>query len=191
MPSNAGRMLEVAARQFAEKGYSGASMRSIALETGTTQAAIYHHYPNKDALYQAVLERHFVAATTDMFETLASIKNARDRLQAFVKALAKLVAEDEQFRQLYFRELLEGDDKRLAFLAKNVFGDMVELATGLVEDLALEMDSHQVVLSIAGLVCHHVESRKLIRHLPDCRPENQDLDVIATHISQLLEHGLR
>lgn len=184
-------MLEVAARQFAEKGYSGASMRSIALETGTTQAAIYHHYPNKDALYQAVLERHFVAATTDMFETLASIKNARDRLQAFVKALAKLVAEDEQFRQLYFRELLEGDDKRLAFLAKNVFGDMVELATGLVEDLALEMDSHQVVLSIAGLVCHHVESRKLIRHLPDCRPENQDLDVIATHISQLLEHGLR
>ena len=51
MTSTSARMLDIAAQQFAEKGYSGASMRSIANAVGTTQATIYHHFPNKRALY--------------------------------------------------------------------------------------------------------------------------------------------
>ena len=65
MTATAQRMLESATKQFAEKGYSGVSMRSIAAATGTTQAAIYHHFPNKQALYDAVLAKH-TADLTDI-----------------------------------------------------------------------------------------------------------------------------
>lgn len=184
-------MLEVAARQFAEKGFSGTSMRSIAADTGTTQAAIYHHFPNKDALYQAVLARHFEERATELVEPLAEIEDLRERLNGLVRTILIMTAEDEQFRQLYFRELLEGDKDRLKALADNVFAGLVELATDLLKDLAPGMDTHLVLMSIAGLTIHHVEARKLTAHLPDARPENQQLDVIAGHITHLLEHGLR
>ncbi len=191
MNSTSARMLDVAARQFAEKGFSGTSMRSIASAVGTTQATIYHHFPNKQALYLAVLARHFEAKTVDLPDELARIEDPERQLRALIHRLVQLVDEDERFRQLYFRELLEGDEERLRALADNVFGDLADFITGLLGQLAPRLDSHLMLLSLAGLVCHHLEARKLSPHLPAGKPRHQDLDVIAEHIAELLLHGVR
>jgi AcrR family transcriptional regulator len=51
-------ILDVAERRFAERGFRGASMRAIAAEAGLrNQASLYHHFPGKRALYEAVLAR--------------------------------------------------------------------------------------------------------------------------------------
>lgn len=189
MTTTASRMLTVAAQQFAEKGFSGASMRSIATASGTTQAAIYHHFPNKDALYLAVLARHFEEKTSDLVQELAQIDDPDQCLRAMVRRMLELADEDDQFRQLYFRELLEGDAKRLEALATNVFGELSGTVSGLLEALAPDLDSHLVLLSLTGLVCHHLEARKLTPYLPGGREEHQRLDVLADHITQLLFRG--
>jgi AcrR family transcriptional regulator len=52
------RILDVAARRFAERGFAGASVRQIAAEAGLrNQASLYHHFRNKRALYEAALAR--------------------------------------------------------------------------------------------------------------------------------------
>jgi len=52
------RILEVAGRRFAERGFTGASVRQIAAEAGLrNQASLYHHFRNKRALYEAALAR--------------------------------------------------------------------------------------------------------------------------------------
>jgi AcrR family transcriptional regulator len=52
------RILEVAGRHFAERGFAGASVRQIAAEAGLrNQASLYHHFRNKRALYEAALAR--------------------------------------------------------------------------------------------------------------------------------------
>ena len=191
MEATASRMLSVAAQQFAEKGYSGASMRGIADASGTTQAAIYHHYPNKDALYQAVLEHHFRETTARLLSTLSELEDPVERLQRMIHGMVTMLAEDEKFHRLYQRELLEGDADRLAFLATHVFGELLDFAESLVKDMNLSMDVHQVMTSLAGLVSFHMEARKMLVFLPDSRPENQDLDTIAKHITQLMLQGLR
>lgn len=51
-------ILDAAERRFAEKGFSGVSVRQIASDAGLkNQASLYHHFKNKQALYEAVLER--------------------------------------------------------------------------------------------------------------------------------------
>jgi AcrR family transcriptional regulator len=51
-------ILDVAERHFAERGFAGASVRDIATDTGLkNQASLYHHFENKRALYEAVLNR--------------------------------------------------------------------------------------------------------------------------------------
>ena len=68
------RLLNAAAELFSKQGYAGVSMRDIARAVGITQAAIYHHFPNKDALY--------IATVTHLFEqhTLGISKKCRQSM---------------------------------------------------------------------------------------------------------------
>jgi AcrR family transcriptional regulator len=51
-------ILDAAERRFAERGFSGVSVREIAFDANLkNQASLYHHFKNKRALYEAVLAR--------------------------------------------------------------------------------------------------------------------------------------
>lgn len=47
--------LDAAVRNFQKLGYHGASMRDIARDAGITVAAIYHHFPSKQAILQDIM----------------------------------------------------------------------------------------------------------------------------------------
>jgi AcrR family transcriptional regulator len=49
------QIISVAARVFADKGYTDATTKDIAAEAGVTHAAIYHYFRDKRALFEAVL----------------------------------------------------------------------------------------------------------------------------------------
>jgi TetR/AcrR family transcriptional regulator len=49
------RILDVAGHLFHRRGYAAVSIGDIAGEIGVTKAALYHHFPGKEALYTAVL----------------------------------------------------------------------------------------------------------------------------------------
>ena len=51
------RILDQAEILFADRGFAGTSVRDIAARAGLTPASLYNHFPGKDALYRAVLER--------------------------------------------------------------------------------------------------------------------------------------
>ena len=64
-------ILDAAERRFAERGFSGVSVREIAADAGLkNQASLYHHFKNKKALYEAVLQR----GVEPLMELLASIE---------------------------------------------------------------------------------------------------------------------
>ena len=52
-------ILDVATREFAEHGYSGARVDEIAERTRTTKRMIYYYFGGKEQLYIAVLERAY------------------------------------------------------------------------------------------------------------------------------------
>jgi AcrR family transcriptional regulator len=52
------QLLGVALDIFAEKGFRGSTIRDIAHAAGITEGLIYHYFPSKAALLQAVLERY-------------------------------------------------------------------------------------------------------------------------------------
>ena len=48
------RILDVAERHFAHRGYYGASLRSITTEAGVQLALVHYHFKSKEQLYRAV-----------------------------------------------------------------------------------------------------------------------------------------
>ncbi len=55
--TTADRILDAAEDLFAEKGYSATSLGDVADRVGIRSPSLYNHFRNKEALYQAVLER--------------------------------------------------------------------------------------------------------------------------------------
>jgi AcrR family transcriptional regulator len=58
-------ILDVATREFAEHGYSGARVDEIAERTRTTKRMLYYYFGSKEGLYIAVLERAYARIRAD------------------------------------------------------------------------------------------------------------------------------
>jgi AcrR family transcriptional regulator len=56
-----GEILDVATKEFAEHGYSGARVDEIAERTRTTKRMLYYYFGSKEGLFVAVLERAYAA----------------------------------------------------------------------------------------------------------------------------------
>jgi AcrR family transcriptional regulator len=49
-------LLETARRLFEDRGYAATSIDAIATAAGVTRGALYHHFPTKHALFEAVVD---------------------------------------------------------------------------------------------------------------------------------------
>jgi AcrR family transcriptional regulator len=50
-------LLDAATRRFAERGFAGTALEDVAADINATRGAVYHHFANKTALFEAVFEQ--------------------------------------------------------------------------------------------------------------------------------------
>jgi len=50
------QLVAVATELFAARGFEGTSIDSVLAEAGVSRGSLYHHFANKDALFEAVLD---------------------------------------------------------------------------------------------------------------------------------------
>jgi AcrR family transcriptional regulator len=58
------RLIRTGRELFGERGYDGTSIEAILAAAGVARGALYHHFPTKEALFDAVLDR-LVAEVAD------------------------------------------------------------------------------------------------------------------------------
>src|SRR5512141_1993496 len=121
------RILETADRLFYLRGIRAVGVDTVAAEIGISKRTLYNHFPSKDELIKAYLERRFTRAPASDKPPVEQILGTFDRLERgfaskgfrgcpFVNAVAELGAEDravkeiavafKESRRLWFRDLL-------------------------------------------------------------------------------------
>ncbi|RMO81536.1 TetR family transcriptional regulator [Pseudomonas syringae pv. philadelphi] len=85
-------LLDAATVIFARDGYSSASMREVALLAGITTVGLLHHFPNKEALLNALLERRDQRVTS-RFQDLTT-ELTLEGFQKFLKMSMSFSIED-------------------------------------------------------------------------------------------------
>jgi len=82
------QLLEIAGRLFAKNGFDGTSLRDIAEEANITKAALYYHFPNKEALYERIAVFGLERLLDEVMEAASGHRTARDKVRAFMFATA-------------------------------------------------------------------------------------------------------
>ncbi|SEJ34542.1 MULTISPECIES: TetR/AcrR family transcriptional regulator [unclassified Achromobacter] len=83
------RILEEAAKLFARSGYDGSSISDLAAALGVSKAAIYHYYPTKQDIYDAIILEVLNGLTQTVGRDVAGAEGGVARLRAFMVGHAR------------------------------------------------------------------------------------------------------
>jgi AcrR family transcriptional regulator len=100
-------ILDAAERLFSSHGVDGVAVRDLARELGLTASSLYNHFPGKQALYEAVLERGLRPIVELTQASWAQGEVRRDTVAATVDALVTHLAHHPHLARLMQRALLE------------------------------------------------------------------------------------
>jgi AcrR family transcriptional regulator len=176
---------------FAQKGYSGLSMRQLAQAVDMSVAAIYHHFPDKDALYLESVRFAFSGKEQVFSQVWQSDCSPEEKLGLFIHSLVEVMLNDQNFCRLMQREILEANPERMQLLAQGIFKSQFLLLMQLATELAPEQDAYLVATSIIGLTQYYVEYQPLLKNLTGWKPEYEMPEVIAAHVTNLLINSLK
>lgn len=90
-------IIQVALREFLEKGYERTSMRSIAALAGISHGNIYRYFESKDVLYQSLVERSqskLLFLLQDILIPFNSDSDVSLQLQELAEKLASLIEDN-------------------------------------------------------------------------------------------------
>lgn len=184
------QILSQAVLLFAEHGYDGVSMRDLARSSGLGVSTLYHHFPDKEALYLQAVQQAFSNKATAFTEVWQAGISAQQRLEQFVLRLTEMMLADRNFHRLMQRELLEANDSRMQLLAEQVFESQFNEIMSVIGELIPGRNAHLVAVSVLGLVCNHLEMQPMRKFLPGYQTEHEDAEIISNHIVELLLYGL-
>ncbi|HET7216876.1 MAG TPA: TetR/AcrR family transcriptional regulator [Vicinamibacterales bacterium] len=102
------RLLAAANREFAARGFAGASVDRIAASAGLNKAMIYYHFKSKAALYREIIRDMFDAFGRRVSDVAASHAAPADKIRQYVDAFAVEAAAHPHFPPIWFREVAEG-----------------------------------------------------------------------------------
>jgi len=104
------RRIEAAALAlFTTQGFHGTNNREIAKRAGVSTAAIYTHYPSKEALFTGLVEQHRALVAKWLRKTISELKDplAKPDLTAFASAIRAKMRKDPEYFLLIFIDVVE------------------------------------------------------------------------------------
>jgi AcrR family transcriptional regulator len=85
-PATRDKILQAALEVFAEKGYHRALVDDIVRASRTSKGAVYHHFPNKEALFLALVDDFAARLAAAMGAAIADAHGALGKVQAALTA---------------------------------------------------------------------------------------------------------
>jgi len=119
------RILEAAIELFAQRGYTGVSVRDITKEVGVKESSLYNHFKNKEDVLNTILELFYdeIGKTSFSLETIEEGLNHMD-LSGFLQHHAFMLRQKNtplmiKIRKIIYMEQFR-DERALNFILKGI-----------------------------------------------------------------------
>ena len=125
-------ILEIAIEHFSKYGYSNTTLDGIASECGITKPAIYYHFRDKAALYEAVTCSQF-SLVVERIEKLTRTGSPVERLGNYISAFGEFLISNPSFNAIFAREIADGA-KTLPAKCTKILSGTLKMLVSILDD---------------------------------------------------------
>src|SRR5437773_4634830 len=118
------QILSAALKLFSRCGYHGTSIRDIAQAARASTGNVYHHFPDKEAIFNALIEQYLEAISSPAhpFNRALIAGVFPDDLEAMARAARASIEEYRDHAVLVYVDVVEFDGAHL----KRMYGEMAD-----------------------------------------------------------------
>lgn len=164
-------IIEAAVKLFSERGFRGVTTREIATEVGVTEPVLYQHFPSKQDLYSAIIERKIEQGKV-FHKRFEAVCAGTFPIRDFFTDLGLLIVEwhtsDPSFLRLMVFAKLEGHELSDIFhrqMADRFHATLVgAIERHLKGEECRSFDSQVASYAFCAMVGHHCLERLIFKH---------------------------
>jgi AcrR family transcriptional regulator len=164
------RILQAALEVFGEKGYHRAAVDDIVRASRTSKGAVYHHFPNKEALFLALVDELASRLAEAIAAAVAGAHGALGKVEAALGAGLETFARHRGLARLLLREPVGLGP---AYEAKRgeVHGRLAALVQGYLDEAVRAGDIPPLDTRVAALAWLGAVNEVVIRWLSGAEPD--------------------
>ncbi|HEV2720585.1 MAG TPA: TetR/AcrR family transcriptional regulator [Thermoanaerobaculia bacterium] len=105
------QVLDAALDLFSHQGYRATVVKEIAEAAGVSTGNLYHHFPDKEAVFRTLLEEYQQITTTPKFPLMRALSSGSfpNNLEQIANAARESVQQYRKYMVLHFVDVIEFD----------------------------------------------------------------------------------
>jgi AcrR family transcriptional regulator len=195
------QIITVAERLFAERGFSGTTLRNVVSEAGVNLAAVSYHFGSKEELFRAVVRRFSLPVTERELRLLSelqagqSLPSVEEILTVVLKPSLEILTQDpdNHVMRAQFMGRCRTEPKPIQQIASEEFAAVTEACLDLLQRVLPDQSRSQLYwkfdLVIASLIRVLTEAGQPHALLKSNRPE--DIQATTQQLVQFLSPAMR
>jgi AcrR family transcriptional regulator len=188
------QILDVATGLFAQQGFQGTTTKRIAEGSGVTEALIFRHFPSKEELYWAVIQRK-IDDTSPLEHLRANLEVGGEDIEVLSRIALDVLerrAKDQTLSRLLLFSALEQHELSERFFRSYISNYFEALATfvrkGIRQGRFRTIDPLLAARSFLGMLIYH----SLIQELYGGKEvQDFDLPVVSRTMAEFWLQGVR
>lgn len=192
-PERREQILRAATEVFSRNGFEGTTLRQLARRAGISEATIYQHFPSKEALYDAILEKK-IGERKHLFYPLeaAAAKQDLTVLTTIVGNFLQQQSLDNSFMRMLLFSALEGHELSRKFV-DGPLQDFFDFLGGYLESRMEQgvfkpVGGQVAARLLIGMVFYFMLLREVYQ---DPNVQQVDLDDLTRKVVDLFYAGMR
>lgn len=189
------QILDAALKLFSHRGYGATSVRDVAEEAGLSKGNVYHHFPDKETIFRALLDRYFQAMSQPEFPFNRALASGSfpDNLELIGKAIREIVRDYREYVALIYVDVVEFDGEHVRKFYQNMADrfDAFMKAHGIEEELEQKLAPGLSPVSAVMLATRIFYNYFTIEILFGVKDHfGKETDAAVLEISRILRHGM-
>jgi AcrR family transcriptional regulator len=189
------QILDAALKLFSHKGYGATSVRDIAEEAELSKGNVYHHFPDKEAIFRGLLDRYFQAmGQPDFpFNRVLAASTFPENLEDIGNAIREIVRDYREYVALIYVDVVEFDGTHV----RKFYSDMAERFDAFMKAHGMERElegklapglSPVSAVMLATRIFYNYFTVEILFGVKD--HFGKETDAAVREISRILRHGM-
>jgi AcrR family transcriptional regulator len=189
------QILDSALKLFSHKGYGATSVRDIAEEAGLSKGNVYHHFPDKETIFRALIDRYFEAMSQPEFPFNRALAAGSfpENLEAIGQSIREIVRDYREYVALIYVDVVEFDGTHVRKFYQNMADrfDSFMKSTGMEKELQQKLANGLSPVSAVMLATRIFYNYFTVEILFGVKDHfGKETDEAVVEISRILRHGM-